>query len=138
MGATPGAARRRGAAAGWTAGLSVFAALLLIMMGVMQALEGLAALIHGDFFSVSNEYAYRANTTAWGWGHLLVGILAVVVGFGIFAGVAVARYTGIAVAFVSAVGNFLFIPYYPFWAILLVALNIAVMWALAGFDPRRL
>ncbi|MGZ4650063.1 MAG: DUF7144 family membrane protein [Kineosporiaceae bacterium] len=62
-GATPGAARRRGASAGWTAGLSVFAALLLIMMGVMQALEGLAALIHGNFFSVSNEYAYRANTT---------------------------------------------------------------------------
>lgn len=55
-----------------------------------------------------------------------MGILAVVVGVGIFAGVAVARYTGIAVAFVSAVGNFLFIPYYPFWAILLVALNIAV------------
>ena len=60
------------------------------------------------------------------------------VGLGIFAGVAVARYAGIAVSFVSAVGNFLFIPYYPFWAILLVALNIAVIWALAGFDPRRL
>jgi hypothetical protein len=128
---------RRGAAAGWTAGLSVFAGLMLLMMGVLQGLQGLAALIHGDFFAADSRYAYHLNITAWGWAHLLLGVVAVGIGVGVLQGVAVARYAAIAVAFVTAIGNFLFIPYYPLWAIPLVALDIAVIWALAGAEPRR-
>lgn len=133
----PRQARRSPAATGLTAALSVYAGLMLVMMGVLQGLQGLAAIVRGDFFVVDSRYAYELDVTAWGWGHLLLGVVAVGIGVGVLAGVAVARYVAIAVAFVTAVGNFLFIPYYPLWAVLLVALDLAVIWALAGFEPRR-
>ncbi len=126
---------RTGAAAGLTAGLSVFAGLMIIMMGVLQGLQGFAALVHGDFFASDTKYAYELNITAWGWAHLLLGVAAVAVGVGVLAGVRAARTVAIVVAFVTAIGNFLFIPYYPLWAILLVALDLAVIWALAGDMP---
>jgi len=128
---------RTGAAAGLTAGLSVFAALLLLMSGVLQTLEGLAVLFRGDFFAVGTDYAYRLPTTGYGIVHVLLGVLVLALGVGILQGVAWARQAAMVVVFVSAVANFLFIPYYPLWAILLVALHIAVIWALAGFDPRH-
>lgn len=135
MPVSPNPTSRTGAAAGLTAGLSVFAALMLLMTGVLQSLEGLAVLVHGDFFAASTTYAYRLPTTTFGILHLLLGLLAVALGVGVLQGTAWARWGAIAVAFVSAVANFLFVPYYPVWAILLVALHVAVIWALAGFEP---
>ena len=128
---------RTGGKAALTAGLSVFAGLMIIMMGTLQGLQGLAALVHGDFFASDTRYAYELPITAWGWAHLLLGVVAVAVGAGVLAGVAAARWAAIVVAFVTALGNFLFIPYYPLWAILLVALDLAVIWALAGDMPSR-
>ena len=137
MPTVPNPTRRTGAAAGLTAGLSVFAALMLLMAGVLQALEGLAILLHGDFFAADSDYAYRLPTTLYGIVHLLLGVVAGALGLGVLQGLAWARQAAIVVAFVLAVANFLFIPHYPVWAILLVALHIAAIWALAGFEPRR-
>lgn len=128
---------RTGAKAGLTAGLSVFAGLMIIMMSTLQGLQGFAALVHGDFFASDTRYAYELPITAWGWTHLLLGIVGFAVGIGVLAGVRAARLAAIVVAFVTAIGNFLFIPYYPLWAILLVALDLAVIWALAGDMPTR-
>jgi hypothetical protein len=137
MSATRNPTRRTGVAAGLTAGLSAFIALMLLMAGVLQVLEGIAVLVHGDFFAADYRYAYRLPTTAYGITHLLLGLAAVGIGVGVLQRLAWARYAAIAVAFVSAVANFLFIPYYPLWAILLVVLHIAIIWALAGLEPRR-
>ena len=129
--------RRTGAAAGLTAGLATFVALMLLLVGVLQALEGVAVLVHGDFFAADSRYAYRLPTTAYGVAHLLLGVVAAAIGLGVLQRLAWARYAAMVVTFVSAVANFLFIPYYPLWAILLVALHVAIIWALAGLDLRR-
>ena len=79
---------------------------------------------------VTQNYTFDLDTSAWGWIHLLLGILLVATGFGLFNRSAWAGVTAIFLAMLSALANFFFIPYYPFWAILLIALDIWVIWAL--------
>jgi MFS family permease len=88
------------------------------------------ALIDDEFYVVTRNYTFDLDTTAWGWIHLLLGLLLVATGFGLFARQAWAGVTAIVLAGWSALANFFFIPYYPFWAILVIALDVWVIWAL--------
>jgi hypothetical protein len=119
------------AAAGW----ALFAGTMMIILGFIGAFQGLAAIFGNDFFIVGREYVYSFSTTAWGWWHLLLGMLIVAAGIGVFSGKKWARGVGIALASISAISNFLFIPYYPFWAMLIIALDIGVIWGLARYSP---
>jgi hypothetical protein len=116
---------------GWAVGGTVFAAVILILIGSFHAIMGLGAIIDDTFFVVGNNYTYKFDTTAWGWIHLLFGILIVLAGAYIFSGSTWARVVGITVAALSAIANFFFIPYYPFWAIVIIALDVWVIWALS-------
>jgi hypothetical protein len=115
---------------GWAVGGLTFAATMLIMIGLFQAIAGLAAIIDDGFYVVNENYAFDLDPSAWGWIHLLLGILLVVTGYFVFARAAWAGVVAIALAVLSAVANFFFIPYYPFWAILVIALDVWVIWAL--------
>ena len=115
---------------GWASGGIVFAACVLTLIGIFQVIAGLTAIIDDDFFVVARNYTFEFDTTAWGWIHLLLGVLLVATGFGLFSRSAWAGVTAIFLASLSALANFFFIPYYPFWAILLIALNIWVIWSL--------
>jgi hypothetical protein len=115
---------------GWAIGGIAFAATVLTIVGVFQVITGLAAIFDDDFYVVTQNYAFDLDTSAWGWIHLLLGILLVVTGWGLFSRSAWAGVTAIFVASLSAVANFFFIPYYPFWSILMIALAIWVIWAL--------
>jgi hypothetical protein len=115
---------------GWAAGGVVFAATVLILIGIFQAIAGLVAIIDDDFYVVTRNYTFDLDVSAWGWIHLVVGILLVCVGFALFARSTWAGVTAIILAGLSAVANFFFIPYYPFWAILVIALDIWVIWSL--------
>jgi hypothetical protein len=119
---------------GWTVGLVVFAAAIMIMVGAFQIIAGLAAIFDDQFFVVTRNYVFDLDATAWGWVHLLLGILLVFAGWGIFSGATWARVTGMVLAILSAVSNFFFIPYYPVWAIVIIALDVAVIYALAVWD----
>ncbi len=125
---------RRRAPSGWAVGGTVFAASILILIGSFQIIAGLAGIIDDDFYVVARNYTFDLDTTAWGWIHLLIGILLVVTGWGLFSGHTWARATGIVLAIVSAIENFFFIPYYPFWSILVIALDVWVIWALTRSD----
>jgi hypothetical protein len=103
---------------------------VLILVGSFQALTGLAAIFNDDFFVVTRNYAFDLDVTAWGWIHLLIGIFLFVAGFALFAGKVWAAVTGVLLAMISAVSNFFFIPYYPWWSLLIIALDIWVIWAL--------
>ena len=116
---------------GWVTGGVVFAGVMMIVIGVFQAIAGLAAIIDDDFFVVTRNYTFDIDTTAWGWIHLIVGIVVALAGFYLFTGSTWARVVGITLAIVSAIANFFFIPYYPFWSILIIALDVWVIWALA-------
>jgi predicted Na+-dependent transporter len=103
---------------------------MLVLIGSFQVVAGLAAIINDDLFTISRDYAFDLSVTAWGWIHLTLGILMLITGFGLFAGRAWAGATALFLAMVSALANFFFIPHYPWWALLIIALDAWVIWAL--------
>jgi hypothetical protein len=111
------------------------AAVLLIMSGAWNILEGIAAIAKGSFFVVLPNYAYNLSVTGWGWFHLILGIVVLAAGIALFWDQWWARAVGVVVASLSALVNFLFIPYQPVWSIVIIALDAAVIWAL--LTPRR-
>jgi hypothetical protein len=118
---------------GWAVGIAWFAGVTMVMIGAFQAIEGLAALIKDQFYVVTPKYAFDVDVTAWGWIHLILGVLVAVAGYFVFTGRTWARAVGIVFAVLNAVAQFFFVPYYPVWAILLIALDVAVIWALAVY-----
>jgi len=124
------------APSGWVLGFASFAGFMLILIGLFQFFEGLAAIIKDDLYVVGSQYVYDLDVTAWGWIHLLWGVIVVFAGLGILRGQTWARVFGIVVALISAFTQFLYIPYYPVWAVLIIALDIAVMWALTMYNAE--
>jgi hypothetical protein len=115
---------------GWASGGVTFAACVLSLIGAFHLIVGLAAIIDDNFFVVTRNYTFDLDTTAWGWLHLLLGAVLLATGIGLFGRRGWAGMTAILVAGLSALANFFFIPYYPFWAILVIALDVWVLWAL--------
>jgi hypothetical protein len=119
-------------ASGWASGFVLFAALMMIMAGVWQALAGLVALFENEFYVATRNYLFEFDATSWGWIHLLIGVVVGLAGLGLLAGQTWARVVGITLAVLSAIANFLFIPYYPFWSMLIIAVDVFVIWALVA------
>jgi hypothetical protein len=113
-------------------GISFFAGLLLILAGVFQALEALSAIVHDQYLVVAPRYIYTFDLTAWGWIHLLIGLGSVAIGICLLLGQGWALMAGIVIAGISAVVNFTWLLYSPFWAILLIAVDLLIIWALAS------
>ncbi len=112
-------------------GLVTFAAVMLIVAGVLDVLRGIMGIAQDEVFLTTPEYTFEWSTTGWGWAHLLLGIVAIAVGAGLFTGSRWARIAGIAIAAVLLVANFLALPYYPIWSTVLIAFDALVIWALA-------
>ena len=117
---------------GWAVGFTVFAAVMMLMVGAWQALAGLIAIFENEFYVPTRNYIFQFDATSWGWIHLVVGLIVALAGWGILSGQTWARVVGITIAAFSATTNFLFIPYYPFWAILIITLDVFVIWALTA------
>lgn len=117
-------------ASAWAFGGLVFAAWVLIIIGAFEIVTGLVAILDDQFYVVAQNYTFDLDTTAWGWIHLLIGLLLVGTGVGLFTGQTWAAVAALVLAAISAVVNFFFIPYYPFWAILVIALDVWVIWSL--------
>ena len=120
----------RGGPSGWAIGGLTFAAAMMMLIGSFQVLAGLAAIFNDEFFVIGQNYTFDLDVTAWGWIHLLLGILLLFAGWGLFTGASWAAVTALVLAMLSAVQNFFFIPYYPWWSLLIIALDIWVIWAL--------
>jgi tetrahydromethanopterin S-methyltransferase subunit F len=113
--------------AGWV----IFAGIMLVMLGFFQAIEGLVALFNEGFYLVGAEgLVVNVDYTAWGWTHLILGLVAVAVGFGLMAGNMVARVAGIAIAMISAIVNLVFISAYPVWSTIVIAVDVIVIYAI--------
>jgi hypothetical protein len=119
-------------ASGLAVGFILFAAIMMIMAGVFQAIVGLVAIFENEFYVATRNYLFQFDATTWGWIHLVVGLIVVFAGWGLLSGRTWARVVAITVALLSALANFLFIPYYPFWALTVITLDIFVIWALAA------
>jgi hypothetical protein len=125
-----GAGPERPRVSGWAVGGMTFAGAMLVLIGSFEFLAGLAAIINDELFPVPRGYAFDLDPTVWGWIHLILGVLLLVTGFGLFTARTWAGVTALFLAMVSAVVNFFFIPYYPWWALLIIALDAWVIWSL--------
>ena len=114
----------------WAAGWATFAGLMMIILGIFHAIAGLSEIVNSDSFVVTQEYVFKFNTTTWGWIHLILGIVVFFAGFGVFRGAVWARTVGVILAILSAAAAFAWLPYVPFWSLLLIFIAISVIWAL--------
>jgi hypothetical protein len=117
----------------WAISGVIFAAVMMIMVGIFQSINGLIAIIEDDvsFYSPVTGYTFDYSVTTWGWIHLILGILVFLAGLALFSGRTWAAIVAIFIAMLSAITNFFWIPYYPFWSILIIAIDIFVIWSLA-------
>ena len=127
-------ARLTPAKAAWSVGVSSAAAIFLVLGGVFQFLQGLAALLNSEFSIVGANYTFSFDLTTWGWIHLILGLVAVATGIGLFGVAAWAQTVGIIIALLGAVSNFLWLPYQPWWSIVMIVIYSVVIWALANYD----
>ena len=116
-------------------GVAVFAGVMLIIGGGFQAIQALAAIVHDQYIVVLPNYIYAFDLTAWGWIHLLIGVGLAVTGIFGLRGQTWARVVGMVLAAISALLNFFWLPQAPLWALLLIAIDILVIWALASWRP---
>jgi hypothetical protein len=126
------ARRAQGETSGAAVGFILFAAVMMIMAGVFQALQGIIAIFENEFYVPTRNYLFQFDATSWGWTHLLIGLLVAFAGWGLLSGRTWARTVAITLAVLSAIANFAFIPYYPFWSLLIITLDIFVIWAVAA------
>ena len=118
----------------WVVGMTAFAVIMMVMIGIFHAVEGLAALFTNEIYLVGARYVFAFDLTAWGWIHLLLGVVLIVAGIGVRTGQLWARSVGIGFVVLSMIANFLFIPYYPVWSLLIIALDFFVIWALCVYN----
>jgi hypothetical protein len=114
----------------WSTTAVIFGGAVLGIVGVFQVLEGISAVSKDQLYVRGISYTYKIDVTAWGWIHILLGAVAVLVAVGLFLDWPWARYAGIAIAVLGAIANFAFVPYYPLWAIVTIAFYGLVIWAL--------
>jgi hypothetical protein len=129
-GADPGVARiERAQATGWV-GFIAFAGVILIIVGVLQAIYGLVAIFNDNWVVFGDKANLLVDLTVWGWVHLVLGVVLVLAGIGVFTGNVVARTVGVIAAAVSMVANFAVLPAYPLWGLVIIALDALVIYAL--------
>ncbi|MFF2508204.1 hypothetical protein ACFVTY_33295 [Streptomyces sp. NPDC058067] len=114
----------------WASGLTVFAGVSLMIVGVLAIMRGIAAIAKDDIFVTTRNYTYAFDLTSWGWIHLALGVVGVIVGIGLFQASVWARVAGVAIAALVIIANFLSLPYYPAWSIVMIAASGFVIWAL--------
>ncbi len=117
---------------GWV-GLVVFAGVMLLMLGSFQAVEGVIALFRDEFYlTTKSGLVVPVDFDTYGWTHLLLGLIAVCTGLGILAGQMWARVVGIIIACLSALVNLAFLPAYPIWSVIVIAMDVLIIYALTA------
>ena len=111
-------------------GLTVFAAVMLFITGFLDIFRGIMAIANDDVFVNTPNYVFKFDLTSWGWIHVALGAVAVIVSLGLFTAATWARVGGVAIAALLIVANFLSVPYYPVWSLTLIAMFSFIIWAL--------
>ena len=114
---------------------------MMILIGSFHTIAGLAGIIENEVYGVApalgteaqgDVYFLELDVTTWGWIHLIFGIIVLLAGFGLFSGAVWARTVGVILAVISAIVNFAWLPWYPVWSITMIAISVAVIWALTA------
>jgi hypothetical protein len=113
-------------------GVTTFAGALLTVVAVFQILEGITAIANDTIFVRGLNYTWQFNIQTWGWIHLIIGLVALATGIGIIMGQTWGYLVGIGIAGLSMLSSFMFMPYYPFWSLAIIALDVLIIWALCN------
>jgi hypothetical protein len=113
-------------------GVGGFAGVMLIMVSCFQVMQGIAAIADDAVYVKGIDYVYELDVTAWGWVHLVLGLVGVATGIAILARQTLGLIFGIFIAAITSLTNFAFLPYYPLWSLLIVGFNVLVIWALCS------
>jgi hypothetical protein len=116
---------------GWT-GWIVFAGVMLLIGGSLNIFYGIIAAVNDDWVVFTNRSAVYIDVSEWGWVHIILGAIVFLAGIGVFSGNILARIVGVIVASISLLANFLFIPVYPLWALIVITIDALVIWALTA------
>ena len=133
---------QRGSQAGYSSyeeergqGWLTFAGVLLLTLGTLNAIDGIAAISKAHFY-VGNAHYVFGDLKTWGWVVLCLGALQLLVGLGVFAKNQFARWTGVAVLSLNAIAQLLMMPAYPFWSLSIFAVDILAVYALIAYGNR--
>ncbi len=116
-------------------GLVLFAAVLLLVVGFFNMLYGIAAIANSHVF-VANAHYVIGDLRAWGWVTLIISVLQLVAAGGILAGNQLARWFAVAVVGLNAIAMMFFIPAYPFWALVIIAVDVVALYGLCAYGSR--
>jgi hypothetical protein len=117
---------------GWAVGYTVFAAVMMWLVGGMHLIAGFAALINDEFYVLGQEYVFKFDLTTWGWIHLLIGTLVVIGGIALFGGAVWARTLAVILTIASVLTAFAWLPWYPVFGAIIIAVGIGVIWAVTA------
>jgi hypothetical protein len=113
---------------GWT----VFAGVILFIVGSLDALWGLAAILNDDIVIVGGEGAIIADITVWGWVHLILGSVMALTGLGLFAGSSGARWAAVFFVTVNAIAQVVWFPAAPLWSFMIIILDVTILYQLTA------
>jgi hypothetical protein len=116
-------------------GMVVFAAVLLGMLGVFNVIDGIAAIARSSVF-IGNARYVIGDLRTWGWVALILGVLQALVSIGVLAGNQIARWTGVVLIGLNLIGQMFFLPGYPFWSLMIVAVDVVALWGLCVYGSR--
>ncbi|WP_406458014.1 hypothetical protein OH768_27670 [Streptomyces sp. NBC_01622] len=122
----------------WATGLAAFAAVMLFLVGLLDIFRGIMGIAEDDVFVTTRNYVFRWDLTGWGWMHLALGALAVIVSIGLLRTATWARVVGVAIAGLVIIANFLSLPYYPVWSVVMIAISGFIIWALCTVQRDNL
>ncbi|MFE6093509.1 hypothetical protein ACFQ7M_16155 [Streptomyces massasporeus] len=138
---TPGDRTPDGSGAGdsgdWAAGGLILGGVLMVVYGLFAVLQGIAAIAGDEVYTSFGQYSFEFDLTAWGWIHLIVGVLVVVAGLGLFTGADWARAASAVVVGLALIANFLWLPYQPFWSIIMIVTGLFVLWSVFNYRSSR-
>ncbi|MFF8672999.1 hypothetical protein [Streptomyces sp. NPDC015242] len=133
----PGGGGPRGSDDSWAAGGLALGGTLMVVYGLFAVLQGIAAIADDEVYTSFGDYVFEFDLTAWGWIHLIVGVLVVAAGFGLFTGATWARMVGAVVVGLALIANFMWLPYQPFWSIIMIVTGLFVLWSVFNYRSTR-
>ena len=116
----------------WAIGWTFFAAFMMILMGSFHIIAGLSAVLKDNFYLATPNYVFKFDATTWGWIHMIIGVIVLLAGFGLYKGSIWARTVGVLIALIAGFISFVWLPVYPIWAIILITISVAIIWSLTA------
>jgi hypothetical protein len=116
---------------GWVA----FSGVLLLIVGTINTIEGIAAIGNAHFFVHNTNYVF-ASLNTWGWIALCIGVVQLLVGLGVFAKNQFARWAGVFILSLNALAQLLMMPAYPLWSLLIFTVDILAIYGLVAYGQH--